>query len=256
MAASRSIWNGTVAFGLISAPIKVYSATEDKTVHFHEVHITDEARIEHKRICSKEGKEVPYKEVVKGYEVSKNEFVVLTKEEIAAAAGERSKLIDVETFVCTADIDPAFYDKTYYLGPRDSKEVYRLVHDALEQSGRAAIGRWVFHNREYLVAIRPYEEALAMHTMRFAEELVPAKALDLPAAGKKPSDREIKMAGNLVDSLYAPFEPEAYEDTHRAAVLDLVKRKSRGEEIELAHPDEGSEPDDLAAALEASLKAA
>ena len=255
MASPRSIWNGTVAFGLISAPVKVYSATEDRTVHFHEVHVVDEARIEHKRICSKEGKEVPYREVVKGYEVSKNEYVVLTKEEVAAAAGERSKLIDVETFVCAADIDPVFFDKTYYLGPRDEKAVYRLVRDALEQSGRAAIGRWVFHNREYLVAIRSYEDALAMHTMRFADELVPAEDLDMPTAGKKPSEREVKMAGNLVESLYDDFKPEAFEDTHRAAVLDMIKRKSRGEEIELAHPHEGSEPDDLAAALEASLQA-
>ena len=254
--AARSIWNGTVAFGLISAPIKVYSATEDKTVHFHEVHITDEARIEHRRICSKEGKEVPYKDVVKGYEVAKGEYVVLTKDEIAAAAGERSKLIDVETFVCAADIDPVFFDRTYYLGPRDEKAVYRLVRDALEKAGRTAIGRWVFHNREYLVAIRPYEDALAMHTMRFADELVPATDLDLPAAGRKPSGREVEMAGNLVESLHAEFDASAFEDTHRAAVLDMIRRKSRGEEIELAHPDEGSEPDDLAAALEASLQAA
>ena len=253
--AARSIWNGTISFGAVYVPIKVYSATEDRTIHFHEVHAHDGARIEHKRICSKEGKEIPYKEVVKGYEVSKGKFVVLEKEEIEAAAGERSKLIEVEDFVCAADIDPVFFAKTYYLGPQDAKDAYRLLHDALEKSGRAGIGRWVFHNREYLVALRPYEGTIALHTMRFAEELVPVKDLDVGKPSRNPSEREIKMAAGLVDSLHDDFEPDAFEDTYRDRVLALVKAKAAGREPDLPHPDEGREPDDLMAALEASVKA-
>jgi DNA end-binding protein Ku len=253
--AARSIWNGTIAFGLISVPVKVYSATEDKTVHFHEVHARDGARIEHKRICSKEGKEVPFKEIVKGYEVSKGSYVVLDKEEIDAAAGERSRLIDVEDFVCANEIDPVFFDKSYYLGPREGKDSYRLLHDALEKAGRAAIGRWVFHNREYLVAVRPLDGALAMHTMRFADELVDVKDLDLPSAAKKPTPQETKMAGSLVESLHGPFEADEFEDTYREAVLEMIKARAAGREPDLPHPEEGTEPDDLAAALEASMKA-
>jgi DNA end-binding protein Ku len=255
MPAPRSIWNGTITFGLVSVPIKVHSATEDKGVHFHEVHAHDGARIQHKRICSKEGKEVPSDEVVKGYEVTKGKYVVLEKEEIAAAAGAASRLIEIEDFVCAGDIDPVFFDKTYYLGAREASDAYRLLHDALDKAGRAGIGRWVFHNREYLVAIRPYEGALALHTMRFADELVPVKDLDLPKAGKKPSPKEVKMAAGLVDALHEPFEADAFEDTYRDAVQKLIKAKAAGKEPELAHPDEGSEPDDLAAALEASVKA-
>src|SRR3954468_8645763 len=154
--ALRSIWNGTVAFAGVFVPVKVHSATEDKNVHFHEVHQDDGARIEHKRICPKEDKEVPYKEIVKGYEVSEGKYVVLEKEELDAAAGSQSRLIEVEEFVCAGDVDPAMFDKTYYLGSQDKgKDAYRLLHDALDKSDRAGIGRWVFHNREYLVPFRP-----------------------------------------------------------------------------------------------------
>ena len=253
--AARSIWNGTITFGLVNVPIKVFSATEDRTVHFHEVHAHDGARIEHKRICAKEGKEVDYKEVVKGYEVKKGTFVVLSKEEIAAAAGEHSRLIAIEDFVCVDEIDPVYFDKTYYLGPREAEDAYRLLHDALVASGRAGIGRWVFHNREYLVAVRALDDVIALNTMRFADELVPAKDLDLPKAAKKPGDREVKMASSLVDSLYDDFKAEAFEDSYRDALMELIKAKAAGREPELPHPDEGSEPDDLLAALEASVKA-
>ena len=253
--AARSIWNGTITFGLVNVPVKVYSATEDKTVHFHEVHARDGAKVEHKRICAKEGKEVPYKEVVKGYEVKKGTFVVLEKEEIAAAAGEHSRLIAIEDFVCVDEVDPVFFDKTYYLGPREAADAYRLLHSALVEAGRAGIGRWVFHNREYLVAVRPLGDVLALNTMRFADELVGVKDLDLPSGVKKPGDREVKMAASLVDSLHAEFKPEAYEDTYREALMALIKARAAGKEPDLPHPDEGAEPDDLLAALEASVKA-
>src|SRR3954447_22269310 len=151
--ALRSIWNGTIAFGGVFVPVKVHSATEDKTVHFHEVHQDDGARIEHKRICAKEGKDVPYKEIVGGYEYAEGKYVVLEKDEIKAAAGPESRLMGVEGFVGAGDSEPVMFDKTYYLGSQDKgKDGYRLLHDALEKTDRAGIGRWVFHNREYLVA--------------------------------------------------------------------------------------------------------
>src|SRR4051794_13421922 len=227
--ALRSIWNGTIAFAGVFVPVKVHSATEDRTVHFYEVHVDDGARIEHKRICPKEDKEVPYKEIVKGYELSNGKYVVLEKEELDAAAGNASRLIEVEEFVCADDIDPVTYDKTYYLGSQDKgKDAYRLLHDALEKADRVGIGRWVFHNREYLVALRPMGDALAMHTMRFYDELVPVKDLEIASPSRKPSDKELSMAGKLVESLEAAFKPDAFEDTYRERLLEYIEAKSKG----------------------------
>ncbi len=251
--APRSIWNGTIAFGLVNVPVKVYSATESKSVHFHQVHLADGARIEHRRVCPKHG-EVDKDAIVKGFELRQGAFVELTKDEVAAAAGERSKLIDVEHFVDAEEIDPAFYDKTYYLGAGDEGEdAYRLLRAALEKSGRVAIGRWVFHDRERLVAVRPLDGILGLHTMNFHDEIVEPDELDLPSPQKNPSEREIQMAGKLVDSLAAKFEPHKYRDTYRDAVLEIIKRKAKGEEIETPEEPEREESDDLAAALEASL---
>jgi DNA end-binding protein Ku len=254
--ALRSIWNGTVAFAGVAVPIKVHSATEDRTVHFHEVHVDDGARIEHKRICPKDDKEVPYKQIVKGYEVSNGKYVVLEDEELKAAAGKATRLIEVEEFVCAGDIDPVMYDRTYYLGSQDKgKDAYRLLHDALDKTGRAGIGRWVFHNREYLVAIRPFDDALAMHTMRFADELVPAKDLDLGKTSRKPSKRELDMAGKLVESLETKFDPARYEDTYRERLLEYIEAKAKGKVESLPKRAESPDPGDLMAALEASVSA-
>jgi DNA end-binding protein Ku len=252
--APRSLWNGTLTFGLVNVPVKVYTATESKTIHFHQVHLKDAARIEHRRVCPKEDKEVPKEEIVMGYELSKGGFVELSKDEIAAAAGENAKLIDVEHFVPLEEIDPVFYEKSYYLGAGDDGEdAFRLLRAALEKAGKVAIGRWVFHDRERLVAVRPHDGVLAMHTMNFHDELVAPDDLDLPSARKNPSEREIEMAGKLVDSLAAKFEPHKYKDTYRDAVLKVIERKRKGEEIEAPEVPEREESDDLAAALEASL---
>jgi DNA end-binding protein Ku len=250
----RSIWNGTITFGLIAVPIKVHSAVEDRTVHFHQVHAKDGGRIKQKRVCSKEGKEVPYKQVVKGYEVKSGEYVVLTQDEINAAAGEHAHVIELEEFVCAPDIDPVFYDRTYYLGVgKDGEDAYRLLHDALGKAQRAGLGRWVFHNREYLVAVRPLDGVLALHTMRFADELVEPGKLDIPQPSRTPSTREIGMAGQLVESLHDEFRPEDFEDEYRERVLELIAAKARGEEPERPAPATAEEPADLLAALEASL---
>src|SRR3954469_16686124 len=255
--APRSIWNGTIAFAGVFVPVKVHSATEDKTVHFHEVHVDDGARIEHKRICPKEDKEVPYKEIVKGYEVSEGKFVVLEKEELDAAAGSGSRLVEIEEFVCAADIDPVMFDKTYYLGAQDSgKDAYRLLFEALSRTDRVGIGRWVFHNREYLVAVRALDDGvLALHTMRFADALVAVKDLEIASPSRKPSQKELQMAGKLVESLAGKFDPSAFSDEYRERLLEYIEAKSKGKVDSLPQPTEARDPDDLMAALEASLNA-
>jgi len=254
---ARSIWNGTIAFGLMTVPVKLHTATESKTVHFHEVHLEDGARIEHRRFCSKEDKEVPYEEVVKGYEVGSGEYVVLDKDEISAAAGERAHVIEVEHFVDAADIDPVFYEKTYYLGAgKDGAGPYRLLHDALEQTGRAGIGRFTFHDREYLTAVRARDGVLVLHTLHFADELVPGDDIEVAGPSRGPDTREVKMAASLIDSLHEKFRPDRYDDEYREAVLEVVKRKAKGEEIEAPDEPEDDDQDDLMAALKASLDGA
>jgi DNA end-binding protein Ku len=250
----RSIWKGAITFGLVNVPVKVYTATESKSIHFHQVHLKDEARIEHRKVCPKEDKEVDSDEIVKGYELSDGGIVVLTKDEISAAAGENAKLIDVEHFVPGADIDPVFYEKTYYLGAGDDGEdAFRLLRKALGESGKVAIGRWVFHDRERLVAVRPLDGVLGMATLNFHDEVVDPDELDLPSPQKNPTKRELDMAKKLVNSLKAKFEPHKYADTYRDAVLQVIERKKGGEEIDVSEPEPKEEPDDLAAALEASL---
>jgi DNA end-binding protein Ku len=253
--APRSLWNGTIAIGLLAVPVKLHTATQSRTVHFHEVHARDGARIEHRRFCTREDREVDYDEVVKGYALSDGDTVVLDDEEVKAAAGDRTHVIDVEDVVAAAQIDPVFYERTYHLGAgEDGEQAYRLLHDALERTGRVALGRFTFHDRERLAAIRPRGRLLALHTMRFADELVDAGDLEVAPPSKAPSKAEVRMARQLVDTLHEPFRPQRFHDEYREAVLDMLRRKAAGEEI-AAPPDERPpEPDDLMAALRASLR--
>jgi len=250
----KSIWNGTISFGLAHVPIKLYSATESKTVSFREVHLSDGAPIEHRRICSKEGKEIPYKEVVKGFEVAEDEYVVLEKDEVKAAAGARGKVIEIEEFVPGDEIDPIFVEKTYFVGCRDDGDAYKVFREALEQTGRVGIGRFTFHDREYLAAVRPLDGVLALHTLRFHDEIIDPGDLDVTIPRKGPSQREVKMAEQLVESLHEKFDATDHEDTYREAVLDLIDRKAKGKKIERPEFEEREETDDLVAALQASLK--
>jgi DNA end-binding protein Ku len=250
----RSIWNGAISFGLVTVPIKVHSATESKTVHFREVHAKDASPIEHRRICPNDDKVVDYEDIVKGYEVSNGKWVELTDDEIAAAAGSHAKLVDIDHFVPAEEIDPEYYERTYYLGANDKgRDAYALLHAALERSGRAGVGRWVFHNRERTVAVRAGADCLLLHTMRYADDLVDPGDLELGRVSRKPSDKEIKMASSLVDSLHTKFDPSEYEDQYREAVLDVVRAKAAGKNIEPPSDVEPEAADDLMAALEASL---
>lgn len=250
----RSLWNGTVSIGPVHVPVKLFSAVQDQAVHFHEVHLTDGARIEHKRVCTADDEVVPNDEIVKGFEVAPDEFVVLEPDEIKAAAGPRTRVIDVEHFVPAADVDPVFFEKPYVLGAQETgSDAYRVLHDALERTGRLGIGRLVWHNREELVAVGTRDGLLALHVLRFAEEVVDPASLELDTPAKPPGDKEIAMASKLVETLHKPFDPAELTDPHREAVQALVKAKAKGED-----PPDRSEPepeptDDLLAALEASL---
>jgi DNA end-binding protein Ku len=218
------------------------------------VHLKDGARIQHRTFCSKEGREVPRQEIVKGFEVRPGRYVVIDKEDLAAAGGSRSRIIDVERFVPLSQIDPVFYEKSYFVGSRDEgADAYRVLHDALERTGRAAVGRFTFHHREYLAAIRSYNGVLALHTMRFADELVAPDELPVPAVSRGPNEREVAMARRLIDSLHQSFQPEKLHDEYREAVLAAIRRKAEGEKIKAPEGPPAEQPADLMAALEASL---
>ena len=250
----RSIWNGTVAFGLVRVPVKLYSATESKRIPLRERHAEDGAAIEHRRLCSKEGREVPYSEIVKGYEVSEDSYVVLTKEEVAAAEGPEAHVVEIEHFVDREQIDPAYYERSYYVGPgKLGEESYRLLHAALERSARAGIGRFVFHNKAHLVAIRAVEDVIVLHTMRFADELASGEELEPAKPEKRPSKLELDTAQLLLAQLDAKFEPESYANTYRDAVMAMIEKKAKGEAIEAPESLQVTPEGDLLGALEASL---
>jgi DNA end-binding protein Ku len=251
----RSLWNGTIAFGMVRVPVKLYSATESKAVRFRERHATDGAAIEHRRVCVQEGREIPYGETVKGFEVSSGSYVTLSKEEIATADGPGAHMIEIEHFAGREEIDPVYYDRAYNLGPgKLGDEAYLLLHAALKRSDRVGIGRFVFHNKAHLLALRAIDDVIALHTMRFADELVPASDLEIPAPQRKPSELEVSAAGALVDQLSASFQPDDYEDTYRAALLELIERKARGETIDAPAAEEIAPEGDLLGALQASLE--
>jgi DNA end-binding protein Ku len=265
----RSIWNGTITFGMVNVPIKLYSAVESKAVHFSEVHVKDGAQIEHRRICPKEEKEVPYKQIVKGYEVAPDEYVVLDKEEIKAAAGDRGKVVHLEEFVEVAEIDPVFYEKTYYLGPRVDADVYRLLHDALRRSGRAGIGRFTFQameragrvalgrlvmrTKEYLVAVRTREGALALTTMLFHDEIRSSDAID--TGGKKPTKKALGNALAIIEELSTDWNPGSYTDCYRERLGGVIDRKRKGARIRAPKPQREPAPaPDLMAALQRTVE--
>jgi DNA end-binding protein Ku len=251
----RSLWNGTIAFGLVRVPVKLHTATESKTVAFRERHIGDGAAIEHRRVCVKEKREVPYSEIAKGFEVSSGSYVMLSKEEIAAAEGPQARTIDVEHFVDGQEIDPAYYERAYYLSPgRLGDETYRTLQSALKASGKVGIGRFVFHGKSHLAAIRALEDVIVLHTMRFADEFVNPRELEIATADKQPSKLEIDAARLLVDQLVSSFEPDAYENTYRAAVLGVIEQKARGEKIQAPQSREQPEQGELLSALQASLE--
>ena len=256
----RSMWSGAISFGLVNVPVKLYSAVSRKTVRFHQLNSKTGHRIAQKRVDSVTNEEVPYEDIVKGYELTKEHYVLITPDELEALDPEKTRTIDIEDFVDLDDIDPIYYDHPYYLVPdKGAAKAYGLLLQAMEESEKVAVARVVIRSKEQLVAIRPAPGGvLTMETMIFADEVVPTDEIDdLPGAKDlKVSAREVKMAQQLIDSLSSEFEPEKYRDEYREKVLELIERKAAGEEI--AVQPEAPEPKkvpDLMAALEASLAA-
>lgn len=253
---ARSIWNGTLTFGEVAIPVKLFPATQDRRVHFREVRLSDGCRIEHRLVGADSGREIRRANTLKAYETSGGKQVVLTDEEIAAARGPRPKVIELEHFVAVEEIDPVFYDKPYIVGVQDGGErAYRVLLAALEQAEKVGIGRFVLRTREQLVALRPRGGALILHTMRFADEVVDRRDLRVPTLRREPSAKEIEMAQRLVDALASDWRPASHRDRYTADVMRLIRRKAKGEEIEPPPREEPEAPDDLAAALEASVGA-
>jgi DNA end-binding protein Ku len=255
----RSIWSGAISFGLVNVPVKLYSAVSRKTVRFHQLNGETGNRIQQKRVDPESGEEVSYDQIVKGYELGRDRYVIVKPEELDALDPERTRTIDIEDFVDLDEIDPVYYDHPYYLVPdKGAAKAYGLLLGAMREAGKVAIARVVLRSKEQLVAIRPAGDVLMMETMIFHDEVVPSDDIDdLPEAKElKASERELQMAQQLIDSLTADFDPSRYHDEYREKVLELIERKAQGEEI--AVQPEAPQParvPDLMAALEASLAA-
>ena len=235
----RPIWSGSISFGLVNVPVKLYSATSPKEVRFHMLHDKDGGRIQQKRVCSIDGEEVPWEHIVKGFEVSKGRYVTVTREELEAFTPKATRSIDIEDFVDLHQIDPIYYDHSYYLVPdRGASRPYALLHEAMRRTGKVGIGQFVLRTKQYLAAVRPMGKALAVSTMLHADEVVDQGELEgLPSAEAKPREKELQMAEQLVKSLATDFDPKKYKDTFREQVLALLERKAEGEEI-VAEPAE------------------
>jgi len=256
---ARAIWSGAISFGLVNVPVKLYTATSPKGVRFHQLSSKTGARIKQKRVDSSTGEEVAYEDIVKGYELSPDRYVMIDPDELDALDPKATHTIDIEEFVDLAEIDPIYYDHNYYLAPTaGGAKAYRLLLDAMRESGKVAVGRFVLRSKQQLCALRPVGDALALTTMLFGDEVLAPDRLDeLDAiAEAEASERELRMAQQLIESLSADFEPEKFRDEYRERVLELIERKAAGEEI--AAPPQAEEPaaaPDLMAALEASLAA-
>jgi DNA end-binding protein Ku len=257
---ARAIWSGTISFGLLNVPVKLYSAVSRKTIRFNELRESDSSRVRHKRVAESDDKEVPYEEIVKGYEISPDRYVVLSRDELEALNPAKTRAIEIQDFVDIEQIDPIYFDSPYYLAPAEGAEkAYGLLVRAMDASGKAAIARFVLRNKEHLAAIRPMDGVLTLTTMRFADEVVSPKELDdvLPDSSPRVEKREREMAEKLIDSLAADFKPDKYRDEYREQLLSLIEQKAEGKQV-VASESEEPEPTkapDLMAALEESLAA-
>jgi DNA end-binding protein Ku len=256
---ARAIWSGAISFGLVNVPVKLYSATSPKTVRFHQLSSKTGARIKQKRVDPTTGDEVPFEEIIKGYEITPDRYVTIAPEELDALDPKATRTVDIEEFVDLVDIDPIFYDHNYYLAPTaGGAKAYKLLLDAMREAGKVGIGRVVLRSKQQLCALRPAGEALTLTTMLFGDEvLAPDRIDELDALGDaEASERELKMAQQLIASLSADFEPTKYRDEYRERVLELIERKAAGEEIAVQpQAEEPAAAPDLMAALEASLAA-
>ena len=257
----RAIWSGSISFGLLNVPVKLYSAVSRKNVSFRELREKDGSRIRHKRVAEADGEEVSYEDIVKGYEVAPEQYVVITRDELEEIDPKKTRAIEIQDFVDLDDIDPIYFDHPYYLGPdKGAEKAYALLVKAMGDAKKVAVARFVLRNREHLAAIRPADTVLTMATMRFADEVVaPGELGDdvVPEDGRKLDKREVDMAKQLIDSLTADFDPSKYHDEYREELLSLIDRKAQGKSVVEAVSEEPTptKAPDLMAALEESLAA-
>jgi DNA end-binding protein Ku len=254
---ARAMWSGAISFGLVNVPVRLHPATSHQEVRFHMLHKKDGARIKQQRVCSQDGQEVPWEEIAKGYELSPGRYVMLDKEEIAALNPRADRTIAIEDFVEQEEIDPIYFENAYYLVPdKGAGRAYALLMEAMRRTGKVGIARVVLRTRQYLCAVRPMGEVLALSTMLYADEVNDVSELDAVAGAEAaPRPRELEMAEQLIESLTVKFDPQKYQDEHRAEVLALIERKAQGEEI--VAPQVTEEPAkviNLMDALQASLK--
>jgi DNA end-binding protein Ku len=258
----RAIWSGSISFGLVSIPVKLYSAVSRKTVRFNQIDSATGSRVKQKRVSAADGEEVPYERIVKGFELPSGDYVMVTDDEMAALDPAAVRTIDIDEFVDLADIDPIFYDNAYHLVPDEqTAKPYKLLATAMEEAGKVGICHFVMRSKQYLAAVRPVDGRLVLSTMVYADELVdPAEIGGFDLLADIEIDRkELAMAEQLIATLEAAFDPSRHTDTYREAVLEMIERKAAGESGDdlVAVPAPSSDTViDLMAALEASVKEA
>jgi DNA end-binding protein Ku len=254
----RSLWTGSLGFGLVNVPVAVFSGVVDASLHFRQLHAKDHTPVEIHRYCAEEDVEVPYDEIANGYETDDGELVILTDAELATAAPRKTRTIDIEAFVDLADVDPIHFDHPYVLMPAGDSEgtlrAYRLLVEVMARSERAALGRFVLRTKEHLVLIRARDERMTLTTLRFHDEVRPSKDVPTPTKRDKAAKKEVDQAVALIEALACPWDPARYEDRYEKRLKKIVQRKRKGQTVE--EPEREKEPPpvpDLMAALEQTL---
>jgi DNA end-binding protein Ku len=253
---ARSLWTGSLSFGLVNVPVALFSAVRDQDLHFHQLHEKDGARIDTRRFCAKEDEEVPLDEIGHAYDLDNGKTVVVTDEDLEAVAPRKTRTIDIEAFVDLADVDPIYFNHPYFLAPTGDSEgprrAYQLLVEAMGRTDRVALGRFVMRTKEYLVAIQVRDERLALTTMLFGDEVRPTK--DIDSGGKKPSKQQLDQAVALIEALSDDWDPSEWKDRYRKRLQDVIARKREGKRISAPKQEKAPSPvPDLMAALERSL---
>jgi DNA end-binding protein Ku len=256
----RAVWTGAISFGLVNVGVKAFTAVRDHKVHFHQIDRKSGKRVHNQKIAGSSGRKLEKDDITMGYEVSDGRYVTVDPDEIAALRPRTTKTIDIGSFVELAAIDPVYYHRTYWLAPdgAGAAKSYQLLRAVMEEQGRVGIGTVVMRNTQYLAAIRPYDRALAMSTMRFADEVVPLADIDeLPARRSSPDAKQKKLAQQILDSLADEWNPDRYRDTYTDTLTDLIRKRAEGEQVEVEEePQQEAAVLDLMAALQESVDAA
>ncbi len=250
----RTMWKGAISFGLVSIPVRLYPATEEKTLRFNQLHDKDHGRIKYQRTCSVCGEEVPYEHIVKGYEYEKGKYVVLEDEDFEAVPVQSSRAIDIVQFVALEEIDPIYFQKSYYLVPEETGiKPYNLLREAMSEDGRVAVAKVAIREKEHLATLRFKDNVFLLETMYWPDEIRPAEFEELDKEVKV-RPQEVQMARTLIDNLTDEFRPEQFKDDYRDALLDVIEKKAAGEEIEVVEEVEETRVVDLMEALKASVE--